>query len=43
LGLYICKTLIEANHGRIWVESALGHGAKFHVVLPTTATEEMQR
>jgi signal transduction histidine kinase len=40
LGLYICKTLIEANHGRFWVESALGQGAKFHVVLPTTAEEE---
>jgi signal transduction histidine kinase len=40
LGLYICKTLIEANHGRIWVESAPGHGAKFHVALPTTAAEE---
>ena len=41
LGLYICKTLVEANHGRIWVESAPGQGAKFHLALPTTATEEM--
>jgi signal transduction histidine kinase len=41
LGLYICKTLIEANHGRIWVESALGQGTKFHVALPTTVSEEM--
>jgi signal transduction histidine kinase len=40
LGLYICKTLIEANHGRIWVESAPSQGAKFHVVLPTTAAQE---
>jgi signal transduction histidine kinase len=40
LGLYICKTLVEANHGRIWVESAPGQGAKFHLVLPTTAAEE---
>jgi two-component system NtrC family sensor kinase len=40
LGLYICKTLIEANQGRIWVESAPGQGAKFHLVLPTSGAEE---
>ena len=39
LGLYICKTLVEANHGRIWVESAPGEGARFHLVLPTEAGE----
>jgi two-component system NtrC family sensor kinase len=40
LGLYICKTLIEANQGRIWVESAPGQGAKFHLVLPTSGAED---
>ena len=39
LGLYICKTLAEANQGRIWVESAPGEGAKFHLVLPTAEGE----
>jgi signal transduction histidine kinase len=39
LGLYICKTLVEANQGRIWVESAPGQGAKFHLALPTTVAE----
>jgi len=39
LGLYICKTLVEANQGRIWVESAPGQGAKFHLALPTTAAQ----
>jgi signal transduction histidine kinase len=34
LGLYICKTLVEANQGRIWVESVAGHGAAFHLALP---------
>jgi signal transduction histidine kinase len=34
LGLYICKTLVEANQGRIWVESVAGQGAAFHVALP---------
>lgn len=34
LGLYICKTLVEANKGRIWVESTKGEGTKFHLALP---------
>jgi signal transduction histidine kinase len=34
LGLYICKTLVEANHGRIWLESARGEGAAFHLAFP---------
>jgi signal transduction histidine kinase len=39
LGLYICKTLTEANQGRIWVESAPGRGAAFHVALPAAGEE----
>jgi signal transduction histidine kinase len=34
LGLYICKTLVEANQGRIWVESVAGQGAAFHLAFP---------
>jgi len=37
LGLYICKTLVETNHGRIWVESQPGRGSRFHLAFPTTA------
>lgn len=34
LGLYISKAIIEAHHGRIWLESGSGTGAKFCVWLP---------
>jgi len=34
LGLYICKQIIMAHHGNIWVESELGEGATFIVELP---------
>jgi signal transduction histidine kinase len=35
LGLVICKMIIEAHHGRIWVESVEGQGATFFFSLPT--------
>jgi signal transduction histidine kinase len=34
VGLSIAKTLTEAQHGRIWVESDPGVGATFSVLLP---------
>ena len=34
VGLSIAKTLTEAQHGRIWVESQQGVGASFSVLLP---------
>ncbi|MFZ5881779.1 MAG: ATP-binding protein [Chloroflexota bacterium] len=34
LGLAIVKSIVESHHGRIWVESALGKGTSFFVVLP---------
>ncbi len=35
LGLAICKGIVEANGGRMWAESAHGHGATFHFTVPT--------
>lgn len=34
IGLYISRHIVEAHHGRIWVESEPGQGAKFVVELP---------
>ncbi|HNO93068.1 MAG TPA: ATP-binding protein, partial [Anaerolineales bacterium] len=34
VGLSIAKTLTEAQHGRIWVESKVGEGSTFSVLLP---------
>ncbi|OPX99360.1 MAG: Sporulation kinase D [Syntrophorhabdus sp. PtaU1.Bin002] len=34
LGLSLCKKLIEANHGKIEVESKVGEGATFKIMIP---------
>lgn len=40
LGLYISKGLVEAQGGRIWVDSEPGRGATFRFTLPAAATGE---
>ncbi|MFA6014428.1 MAG: sensor histidine kinase KdpD [Gallionellaceae bacterium] len=34
LGLTICRAIVEAHGGRIWVENLSGSGAAFHFLLP---------
>jgi len=33
LGLSICRTIVEANGGRIWLEPRAGGGSCFHFTL----------
>ena len=39
IGLYQCKTIVEAHSGRIEVESELGKGTTFRVLLPRAGHE----
>ena len=34
LGLAIVRTIVEMHHGKVWAESTLGQGARFHFILP---------
>jgi signal transduction histidine kinase len=37
LGLYICRLIVEGHGGQIWVESEVGRGSTFGLVLPLDA------
>ena len=41
LGLAICKTIVEAHHGEIWVEDHPRGGSVFSFILQAAAAEEV--
>ena len=43
LGLYICKQIIEAHRGKIWVESNSGQGTTFFIKLPINSANIPQQ
>lgn len=43
LGLAVCKGLVEAHGGSIWVENRVGGGAMFRFTLPIRKTEDIER
>ena len=43
LGLTICARLVSAMQGKIWVESALGRGSRFHFTVCLMAAKEGSR
>jgi PAS domain S-box-containing protein len=43
LGLYLCRRLVEAMQGRLWVESEFGSGSTFFVELPRISSLDAEQ
>lgn len=43
LGLYLCRRVIEAFNGRIWIESEISKGSTFKFTLPRLSQEEVDQ
>ncbi len=43
LGLYLCRRMVEAFNGHIWVESKLGQGSAFNFTLPRLSEDEVKQ
>lgn len=43
IGLYIARTLVERQGGRLWLESRKDAGSTFHVMLPRLSREQNAR
>ena len=41
LGLAICRQIVEAHRGRIWVESEVGMGSAFSLALPRSTSNRL--
>jgi signal transduction histidine kinase len=39
LGLAICQSIVQQHEGKIWVESTVGEGSSFYLLLPTMPTQ----
>jgi len=42
LGLSICYQIVQEHQGRIWVESEVGKGSVFTVILPLTSQDKLR-
>ena len=38
MGLAICRSIVEAHHGQLWVEAGVEQGSTFRILLPIEST-----